>query len=144
MYFENQYKITKIKLQKSTQTKFEQIQLSNFKNVQKYFNKIENAKQNILNFENFIIDKTIIFKIIRNLTREYNEFINYYYFFKNINSNILNFVQIIARLFTFDIDLQQRKNVVKIMFAIANDFVKKISIMKCNICDKNKHFKKRC
>ena len=42
---------------------------------------------------------------MKSFTREYDQFVNNYHYFRDIDSNIVNVIQMTARLFTFDVNL---------------------------------------
>ena len=147
-YLQTQYRMIEVRLQEAAQDKFERIHLSKCKDIQSYLNHIEEARQDILDFGEWIAEETIISKIMRGLTREYDQFVNNYHYFRDTDSNIVDVTQMTARLLTFDADLQQRKNAVKTLLTLANEnenyrrFI--IAIVHCDTCDKNEHLKKRC
>jgi len=77
--------------------------------------------------------------------------VDYYYFFRDIDSNILNLAQITARFYIFDADLQQRKRAAKTLLTISgSESIKRnyrrsiVATIVCSICGKSGHSSERC
>ena len=146
-YLESQYKMSEVRLQESAANKFEQIRLSKCGSVQDFLNKIENARQDILDSGGMCTEGMIISKIMRSLTPQFNPFVDHYHFFRDNDPSTLDLSQMTARLLTFESDLEQRK-AAKALVAIASGSGsgsgKPKNDLKCDTCNKKGHTKDRC
>ena len=140
-YLESQYKMSEVRLQESAANNFEHIHLSKCRGVQDFLNKIENARQDILDSGGMCTEGMIISKIMRSLTPQFNPFVDHYHFFRDNDPSTLDLAQMTARILTFESDLEQRKTA-KALVTIAPG--KPRNELKCDTCNKKGHTKDRC
>ena len=142
-YLESQYKISEVRLQETAANNFERVHLSRCKGVQDFLNKVENARQDILDSGGMCTKGMIISKIMRSLTPKYHSFVNHYHFFRDNDPSTLDLTQMTARLLTFKSDLQQRK-AAKTLISLASGPAKPKNEMKYDTYGKKGHTKDRC
>ena len=142
-YLESQYKMSEVRLQEAAANSFERVHLSKCKGVQDFLNKIENARQDILDSGGMCTEGMIISKIMRSLTSDFNSFVDHYHFFRDNDPGTLDLAQMTSRLLTFESDLQQRR-ANKTLMALTSASGKPKNEMKCDTCGKKGHNKDRC